>query len=430
MPLTGILITLISLYSPFAIDSTIYAVDINKTAIREQTVHGVIIDYCVDDFLYVLTKRYLYKLNPDNLFIVDRTLLPQTYTSMCTNKTKVLLIAAGEIVILAKSHLAYETGIGMVYSDIRPLVSPQGRTIAPDETSLYLVEDHGSNSILKILDLTSGSIKKTLRIPRVTWYTCDVKTNTFTTLDVQDRITTYDLNLSKIATTKAPFTIERFQSQATGFWIRTYSGIYLITGKGTIVDFQPLINSVERSFDDFIVVTEQEIVRLDSLTLRAYSVAPNAVGITRLFHIDHPLFVIGMDRNHRFHFIHTSTLNIQPRIQHESITMEIIPQTTPVKHDSLWYLQLGAFTNIDNALQMHEAYRSQTLPVFIDTADMYRVKLGGFSDKQMGVFIADALYLNGWLSLQGRTAIDEYVEFFVDHERFVLVNGLITRSKP
>jgi hypothetical protein len=429
MPLIGILITLVSLYSPFAIDSTIYAVDINKTAIREQTVHGTIIDYCIDDFLYVLTKRYLYKLNPDDLFIVDRTLLPQTYTSMCTNKTKVLLIAAGEIVILAKSHLAYETGIGMVYSDIRPLVSAQGRTIAPDETSLYVVEDQGSNSILKILDLTSGSVKKALRIPRVTWYTYDAKTSTFTTLDAQDRITTYDLNLKKIAMTKAPFTIERFQSQATGFWIRTYSGIYLITDKGTIVDFQPVINSIERSFDDFIIVTEQEIVHLDSLTLRAYCVVPNIVGITRLFHVDHPLFVIGMDKDHCFHFIQTGTLNIQPRIQHESITMEIIPRTTPVKHDSLWYLQLGAFSSIENALQMHEAYRSQTLPVFIDSTNIYRVKLGGFSDKQMGVFIADALHLNGWLSLQGKTAIDEYVEFFVGHEKFILADGTITRSE-
>ena len=430
MPLFGILITLLSLHSPFAVDSTIYAADIPHMTIKEQKLHSTIIDYCLDDFLYVLTKRYLYKLDPDDLKIKDRTILPQTYSSMCTNMSKLLLMSAGEIVILTKSHLAYESGIGVRFGDFRPLVSPQGRTIAPDETSLYVIGDEGDESILKIIDLSTGSIRKKLTTSRITGYRCNMDALSFTTIDTKHRLQTYDLAFKKLTSTPLPVTAEWFLPNTFGFWLGTRTGVYMVHDDGALLDFQPFIVLSSRSYEDFMFITDADIVSLDTLTLRAQNISPNTLHITQLFSADHPAYVIGMDDDHHFYFIHTPTMEIQPRAAQQTIPWEIPPVLSPVQQDSLWYLQIGAFSNHDNAYHMYQEFRARAIPVFIDSAEVYRVKFGGFSDKQLGVYIADRLELNGWFSLQEKILNTEFVDFFVDRERFVLKDGKITRSNP
>jgi len=430
MFLIGIITVLISLHSPFAVDSTIFTVDIPNSVIREQKLHSAIIDYCLDDFLYVLTKRNLYKIDPDDLHIIDRTILPQTYTSMCVNNSKVLLIAAGEIVILAKSHLAYESGIGIKHGDLRPLVSPQGRTIASDEVSLYVIEDRGSESLLKIIDLNNGNVRKVLKTAKIMDYMYSVTDRTFTTLDIQDHLLTYDLSLKRTASTPLPMAVEWFLENKSGFWTGTHSGVYLISSKGSLIDLQPLMEQSTRSYEDFIFVINQNIVCLDSLTLRTHTIVPNDRHITRFFSVGHPSFVIGMDEQSQFYFIHTPTMNIHPRVTYESITTEIQPRMVPMERDSLWYLQIGAFSNAANAITLHAEMRARAIPVFIDTAEVYRVKLGGFYDKQLGIFVADNLNINGWFSLQNKILNHEYVHFFVDQMQFVLKDGIITRSEP
>jgi hypothetical protein len=430
MPPIGILITLLSLHSPFAADSTIYAADVAHLTIREQKLHSSIIDYCLDDFLYVLTKRYLYKLDPDDLHIKDRTILPQTYSSMCTNASKILLMSAGEIVILAKSHLAYESGIGIRYGDFRPLVSPQGRTIAPDETSLYMIEDEGTESILKIIDLNTGGVRKKLKTSKITAYRYDISNRTLTTIDAKNHLQTYDLAFRNLKTTPLPVTPEWFLSNRLGFWLGSRSGVFMIRNNGTLIDLQPLLTISNRSYEDFIFITDQDIVTLDTLTLRVKTIVPNVMHISRLFSVDHPSYVIGMDENQRFYFIQTTTMEIHPRAEHKTIPMEIPPALIPLEQDSLWYLQIGAFSNPDNALHLYQEFRDRAIPVFIDTGEVYRVKLGGFPDKQLGIYIADRLNINGWFSLRDKIFNTEFVDFFVDKERFLLKNGMITRSNP
>lgn len=428
MPYCGILVLLFSLHSPFAAESTIYAADIANFTIREQRLHSSIIDYCLDEFLYVLTKRYLYKIDPDDLRITDRTLLPQTYTSLCTNATKVLLISAGEIVILSKSHLAYESGIGITYGDLYPLISPQGRTIAPDETSLYVLVDEGSESLLKIIDLNTGNVRKARKTEKILEYRYNVLAHTLTALDAQQRLVTYDLSLNKTNSTRLPMAVEWFLSNNTGFYVGTHAGLYMLAQDGSLIDVQPLMALTAQSYEDFIFINDQNMVYLDSLTLRPREVVPNSRHITHFFSVDHPLYVIGMDDAERFYFIHLPTLDIHPRVTYESIALDISPVTVPVTRDSLWYMQLGAFSNKTNAFNLYVELRARKIPAFIDSAEVYRVKLGGFFDKQVGIYVADHLNLNGWFSLQPKVENSEHTDFIIELEHLILKDGIITRS--
>jgi hypothetical protein len=157
-------------------------------------------------------------------------------------------------------------------------------------------------------------------------------------------------------------------------------------------------------------------------------VAPNSRQITQFFSVDHPLYVIGMDSNERIYFIHLPTLEIYPRVTYESIALDVLPLKVPVTRDSLWYMQLGAFSNLENAFNLYVELRAQEIPVFIDSAEVYRVKLGGFYDKQVGIYIADHLSLKGWFSLQPKVKNTEHTNFIIGLEQFILNNGIITRS--
>jgi hypothetical protein len=140
---------------PIIIDSMIYTVDRQKIELTARNLIGDIIDYAVDDFLYVLTNRYLYKIGNGHLTIKDQIPLPQRFNYLIINNNTIILITTNEIIILNKNNLAFKSGIGIEHGDYKPILSSERCNTARDN-EIYLIMDSGNKTIMKILDIAKG----------------------------------------------------------------------------------------------------------------------------------------------------------------------------------------------------------------------------------------------------------------------------------
>ena len=421
---------LVIMTKPLIIDSIIYAVDLPTMEIREQIITGSIIDYSIDDYLYVLTARYLYKIDPDYLSLRDRIPLPQRFNYIATNIDDVILITSGEIILLDKKNLAFKTGIGIEYGDYRPMLSRNNTIARGHNNILNLFIDAEGKTIIKIFDLTTGRLLKKRTLSKLVAYRYYADDNLLVTFDIENKITLYDLLLNKQSKFILNTPGDEFERYENGYLIYSTEAISLVTRRGKLIDFQPIPIGNQEAVERFLFVTEHGIILLDSLTLRPKVIFKGAVEFARLFQVqsDNYDYALALDQNGSFHLLNLNTLVMISMTEAEDRIPEKTAGLSTAASDSLWYFQVGAFSNNDNARQMYEEIRQRNIPVFIDSTDLYRVKFGGFLDKFKAIEIVEKANLDGWFVFQKRIGQPDFAKFIIELKEFELKDGIITRS--
>jgi hypothetical protein len=406
----------------------IYALDFNEMAMKELILKGSIIDYSygLDDYVYVMTGRYLYKIDQNNLLISDRIPLPQRYNYLTIDDKNILLITTDEIVIIDKQNLAFKTGIGIEKGDYRPITSQQRLNIAKGKQFVYLITDTKKKTILKIFDLNNGKLFRQIKTNKILFYEHDPVSNTITVLDINNKIKVYDKHLNAKKIIHLKFAGKWFNRYQNSYVLYNPNGIFLVNKKGKLLDFQPISINANQPPRKDLFLANNGLVYLDLLTLRPKYFFPYTSSIKNFYPTDSQDFVIIADLAKNFHIVNLSSLQINPILKKKIAFKKIIPPK--LKKDSLWYFQVGAFSNHDNALETYNNIKLNGLPALIDSADLYRVKIGGFLDKTIALNIIEKEDLNGWFVYQKKISFDGIKEFYINQEKYIFKDGVIRKE--
>jgi hypothetical protein len=394
----------------------------------EQAMPGFIIDHCVDDFLYVLTGHALYKIDCTFLTIEDNIPLPQRFNYLIVNNTDIILMTTNEIVIIDKHNFAFKRGIGIEQGDYRPITVLQRTSAGKQYSVIYLIVDYGRKSVLKIFDLNSGKLRRKLTVDKIVSSCYDHTTNRLITLNVNNRLTIYDTNLRKKNSFDLKLDGTRFSTFRHGYIVHSPQGIFFVNPSGKVIDFQPLTFEVKNANDKFTLLGGGGITFLDSLTLRPKGFLLDNHGIKKIQTIQshHVQYATAVDTHYNLFAIHIATMRLQLMAVKKAIAKEAA-LTVPSRTDSLWYFQLGAFSNYENAVEMYSDAKDN-IPVFIDSVGFYRVIFGGFQDKMKAIEIIEKTNLDGWFLFHEKIEQAETVRFSVDAENYILEDGIIKKE--
>jgi hypothetical protein len=414
---------------PLIIDSIIYTIDIPKLQLRQQTIAGSVIDYSLDDYLYVLTPRYLYKIDPDHLSIKDRIPLPQRFNYITANLEYIILVANGEIILLDKKNLAFKSGIGIEYGDYEPITT-SNNIISGGKNMLLLTSKSEGKSIMKIFDLATGRLIKKKTINELRAYEYSPYEDLIKILDIKNRIIVYDLKLNERYKLNLNINGDTFISYENGFLIYNSEGIFLINKTGVLIDFEPLPIAKQEIVEKFLFVTDHGIVYLDSLTLRPKKIFKDKLDFLKLFKVqsEGSDYSLVLDQKDNFHLLDLISLTSISMTQLEDKMQEKITEPKPITTDSIWYFQIGAFSDYHNAQQMLTELQQRNIPAFIDSTDLFRVKFGGFLDKLEAIGIIEQVNLDGWFVFQNKISQIDDLEFSIGIEKYLLKDGIIIRS--
>ncbi len=420
---------LVMTYHPLVVDSLIFTVDIEKMVAAEQTVSGNIIDYCTDDFLYVLTGHALYKIDCAFLTIEDNIPLPQRFNYLIVDNDDIILTTTNEIVVIDKHNFAFKRGIGIEYSDYQPITILHRASSEKMYSVICLLVDSGKKSILKLLDLNSGRLRKKIRVDKIVSFYYDQGASRLITLNVNNRITTYDMYLKEKSSFELPLDGTWFSKFQHGYIVHSPQGIFLVSQSGKVIDFQAGSFDATSRGDELILLGEVGISFLDPLTLRPKGFLRYNHGITKVLAIQslHAKHAIVVDAHYHLYAIDIATMGIQSVREKKTIAKETALRV-PARTDSLWYFQLGAFAKYENAVEMYTDFRYNSIPVLIDSVDLYRVIFGGFRDKMNAIEIIDKLDLVGWFLFHKKIEQPETIQFSVDTENYILEDGIIKKE--
>jgi len=424
-------VCLLSTVEPVIIDSTIWQANLTDFSVCERTLSEMVIDYYIDDFLYVLTPRMLYKLDCDDLSILDRIPLPQRFNYMTTISTNIALITSDEIILINKRNLGYAAGIGIERADNRPLAAPE-HFRPPSRDVLYLISDSGSKSTLIMLNVQTGEVSRRLALDKIVYCECDCLTQTISILDASHRITILDAFLNKKKTLTSDVRAHWFTARENGYLLGNDQGFFSIDGNGRVIDFLPTSIVHVRSTDKLVVINKQGVLICDPLTLRPQQYFEFDRYLIRLAveRADETKYAVVVDTSQTFYAIELQTAHIDTLTKKKETVPITIPFADRMDTDSLWYFQIGAFVTAENAQNSYNALRLRGLPVYIDTSELYRVKLGGFSSKAEAINLIESANLNGWFVFQEKIRQSERAEFHVGTATYMFEDGIIRRITP
>ena len=406
------------------LDSLLYTVDIEHGYVTEIDLHESVIDYVHDDFLYVATTGYLYKIDPSDPILVDKVPLPLRFNYLLLKDRDIMLIATGEIIILDRENLAYKSGIGIEQGDYRPMVKNQSFTSTSGKSYIYLTNDVGDRSNIRIFNRSSGRLVKKMNIERVFYFEYDPVENTFTGLDTQNNLLVYDLAMNRRQKISLTFEAHTCSNHPDGFLVRSNHGLFLLSRTGKMIDFQPIPVAYDQGGS--FLRTSDAIVHLDEDVLRTGGWMRNNHSIVRLFSTYNSNHEIGIDAQSNLYLMSRDPLNIMRLAKSEAHLKETTPR--PAGIDSLWYLQIGAFSSSANALHRHDELRGNGIPVVIDSSDLYRVKFGGFTNKPVALDITEKLKLDGWFVYEKKMLIRGFEEFYAGPDRYSIRDGVVKKE--
>ncbi len=414
-----------------AIDSTLYTIDPADFTLHRRTLPGSVIDICVDVYAFVLTDRYLYKVEYPDLTVQDRILLPQRFNHVITSEQDIILIGTNEVILVDKMNLAFKSGIGIEQGDYMPIAALIQRGMS-SKYNLFLVANSGERSTIKVFDLETGTLEKRLNIDRVLFADFQAHNSTFMLLDSKNTITVYDMNLKTLRRINVPPDPFFFTLHENGYVVYCRHGVFLVNNTGSIIDFQPLPLTGHNAGQASMHLAGKGITVLDLYTMRPKAYTATDKMFTHLYDLNdtRECFGLLLDENSSPFLFNAETMSIQGLSKISMIAQT--PSRTPKTghQDSLWYFQLGAFVNHDNALDSYAAFQSENLPVFIDTSDLYRIKLGGFRDKEAAMSALELTDLTGWFILQEKIQQYGATTFFLGGQLFTMKDGIIERSTP
>ncbi|MCK4940467.1 SPOR domain-containing protein [candidate division WOR-3 bacterium] len=404
--------------------SYLYTVDIEHTFMSEIDFGEAIIDYVADDFLYVSTDHYLYKIDPSESVLIDKTPLPMRFNYLLLKNREILLIATDEIIILDRANLAFKRGIGIEQGDHRPVVKNQTFVPASTMNHIYLMTDAGTKSTIRILDLKSGRLVRKTSVDRILSLEYDESSRTFFSLDVKNNIVTYDMRMKRKDRISLLVRTNSFTTHSAGFLLFSDRGIFLVNRNGKLIDFQTFPAAYDHRGS--LLWSRDAIVNLDTMVLRPHDWLENNHNIIQVLPLASQSHQIGFDSHNNTYLMNLQPLAALPLEKYRTRLKAAAPIVAMA--DSLWYLQLGAFSNRANALLSHDELRKDGIPVFVDSADLYRIKFGGFTDKLAALNIIERLSLDGWFIYGHKMPHTESGEFYVGTERYLIQDGVIRKE--
>ena len=414
-------------YNPIVFDSTIYLVDIVNMQVAMVKLNDEVIDYTIDNFLYVLTKRYLYKIDNTNLNIIERIPLPERFNYLTVGPDEIILLATEEIITLNKNNLSFKSGIGIEPGDYKPILSPLDLKPLNKSNLIYLSVDIGSKSMIKIFDLNTGRLVRKAQVPRIIYHEFDRSSNSFSCLDIDNQISTYSLNLKIKKQIKIMMSGELFADypKGVGYIIYNQQGLFWIDNNGLLRDFQPAYAKNSNAFSNYVFLTESGLLYVDPLTLRIKWLRSDLKEISMVTPLD-DVSNVGFTKSNSIYLIGKDSAAVVPLSAFQVIPEKRIAMNS--SGDSLWYLQFAAFSGLANARAFGDSLNNEGLPVIVDSTDLYRVKLGGFFDNDVGLELLERSNLNGWLVYQEKIANNEMREFSIGNQKYILVNGYIKKE--
>jgi hypothetical protein len=412
------------LYSAFLVDSTLYSLDIEHETVDAINFPRPIIDYVAADFTYIVTDDCLYKIDPTSARIIDRTPLPLRFNYVLLRNTEIILISTDEIIALDRTNLAFKSGIGIERGDHRPIIKDQTFISIRGQPSIFLLSDAGARSTVRAINIESGKTIARTMVKRMKDIIYDPRGMIFIGLEVEQDLAILDLSMKMQKRIHLNFEAKALASWNEDLCIVSDQGIFLMTREGELIDCQPLPRV--RNVCGSTLLTDDAIFWLDSLTFRVGGWLQNQNNIAQLLQDASSGYLIGINIHGEMYLIENSPGRVSKLRYHRRELAQILPSSP--RADSLWYLQLGAFSNPTYAMQMHEEFRDKRIPVFVDTADLYRIKFGGFTDKPAALDILEAMKLDGWLVFEPRKYSHISEIFYVGVEKFVINEGVVGKE--
>ena len=405
-------------------DSSLYTVDIEQSMAAEIDFQEPIIDYITDNFLYLSTEHYLYKIDPSTSVLIDKTPLPMRFNYLLLKDQEILLIATDEIIILDRTNLAFKSGIGIEYGDHRPVLKNQTLQPAINKNHIYLMTDAGQKSTIRIIDLRSGRLIKKKSVDRIKGLEYDPVARTFYALNTKNNIVLYDRTMTKKHTITLPVRANSFAKHSAGYLLFSDQGIFLVNPNGKIIDFQTLPGRHDRR--GALLWSRDGIFNLDTTVLRPSDWLENDHNIDKFIPLAGMHHQVGFDNKNNTYLMNLRPLAARPMEKYRTHLTAASPVIT--RADSLWYLQLGAFSSSDNAFTSYNLLRDNGIPVFVDSTDLYRIKFGGFTDKFVALNIIERLDLDGWFTFEYTVPSTNSEEFYVGTEKYVIQDGIVRKE--
>jgi hypothetical protein len=407
------------------LDSSFLTLDVANTHITEVELGEQIIDHVYDDHLFVSTAKNLYKIALSGTVLIDKTPLPMRFNHLMLKDDEIILIATDEVIVLDRNNLAFRSGVGLERGDHRPIVKNQSFAILPTKDYIYLASDAGEQSFIRIIDLHSGRLVRKVRTDRVKSFDYDAKSRSFIALDVKNNILTFDLYMNRKHKIQPQVTARAVAMHPDGFLVRCDQGILLITAGGAVIDFQPIPYTLNQA--GFLVLSQEAIIGFDNTALRPNGWLMNQQNIVQIYPCANSDYDLAVDPQDNIYLVRQEPLHITPLARNKVQLRRVA--TSRVVSDSCWYLQLAAFSDPVNAQHAYEELLRKGLPAFIDSADLYRIKFGGFPDKFTGIQIAEKMDLSGWFVYEHRSVRKQFGAFSAGTERYIIQEGIIKKEQ-
>lgn len=405
-------------------NNEIYKIDITELSFNTLTLNEEVIDYKINDLLYVLTSRNIYSIDTINLQILDRTLLPQKFNYLSIGRNEIFLIATSEIIILNRANLTFKTGIGVEPKDYQPMTE---LTQLP-KNLLYLIAHNEKKSVIKIIDYLKGRIIRNASFIRIKKFYYVPAEKQFVILTASG-LHYLDLNLKIKKSIKFKFPGEDFFFYKNGYVITNPQAICLIDFSGNIIDFQPLIFNNALVHRDFVFWNNDFIVLIDPLTLRIGCLLKNNNNIKEIYPIDNEQSIC-INKNNELFVIDNKTGAFK-NLTKKAYALVKVSENQTISQDSLFYLQFGAFSDKEYAQYFCDSLNKGGLPVFIDTGidHLYRIKLGGFMEKTLAQEIIENSGIAGWVVYQKKieSSVDSIFSF--NQNDYYLKQGIIIKKE-
>ncbi len=405
-------------------NNEIYKIDMTELSFNTLTLNEEVIDYKINDLLYVLTTRNIYSIDTINLQILDRTLLPQKFNYLNIGKDEIFLIATSEIIILNRANLAFKTGIGIEPKDYEPMTE----SAHLPKNLLYLVVHDEKKSVIKIIDCLKGRIIRNAPFARIKNFYYIPAEKQFVILTASG-LHYLDLNLKIKKSIKFKFPGENFFFDKDGYIITNPQAICLIDFSGGIIDFQPLIFNNGLLHRDFVFWNNDFIVLIDPLTLRIGCLLKNNNNIKDVYPIDYEQSIC-INKNNEL-FVIDNRIGAFKNLTKKAYALVKVLENQAISQDSLFYLQFGAFSDKEYARYFCDSLNKRGLPVFIDTGDdhLFRIKLGGFMEKTLAQEIVENSGVAGWIVYHKKIESDVDSIFSFNQNDYYLKQGIITKKE-
>jgi hypothetical protein len=409
------------------VDSIIFKVDVSSLQALKITLGDDITDHVIDDHIYALTSRYLYKIDLNSLRTIDRIPLPQRFNYITAGTNEIILVSTSEIITVDKKNFSFLSGIGIEPGDYRPVFAPKLLAAAKKDHLVYLVTDDGHKSLFKIFDMKSGKLVKRLSTPMITSCRYDLEARTLMYSDINDHLVFRDLDLKTKKDIKLHAVCSDFKQNACGYFFGNQQGIYAADRTGKIIDVQPIYACRHSDFTNFLFVTDNYLLFIDTLTLRIRSVLPNEHRITQVAFLD-DLTSVGRNAEQGLFLIDNNRFSIEPLAVRDMLVEKTPTLPAPSTLDSLWYLQFGAFSRPDYASAFCDSIAATGLPVLIDSGIIYRVELGGFLEKTTAIEVLEALNAPAWTVFGRSRTSTVRKDFVAGGKRYLLQDGIIRKE--